>query len=443
MATRRGRRPSGPETLAAACQELGGAFVKLGQLIGSAPGMFGSPLADAFRCVLDTGPPVPFPEVAAAVEADLGRPLDELFSTFGERPVAAASLAVVHRATLPGGEAVAVKVLRPGIESVVDADLAVLTPLVRFLARQGVEAAAPAFLSGLRAQLRDELDLRIEAAAMTAFRERYRALGLERIVIPAVHPDRTGRRTLTMEFLDGVPIDDPRTVDWDGTDPRALLLELLRAWFTTAVLDGAFHGDLHAGNVMLLRDGRLGLIDWGILGRLDPATHWLLRRLLEVCLGDAAGWREIAEAYRVAGVSMHGDVGLSDRAAGAIFRAQFEPVLTRPLGRVDLKSLILTSRHVMAARRGTHEPESLRERLERLRASRRFARQLVDGGMRETAFDRANLLLGKQLMYVERFGKLYLPDVALLHDRRFLRTLLRSPGPPSPLGQAAGPHAFR
>lgn len=427
-----------------ACQALGGTYVKLGQLIGSAPGLFGPTLADAFRRLLDTGPAVPFSAVAAAVEAELCRPLDRVFAAFTEQPLAAASIAVVHRATLLSGEDVAVKVLRPGITETVEADLALLTPVIRGLARQGIEAAVPlhAFLSGLSGQLRDELDLRREAQAMSRFRETYRRHGIDRIVIPRVFPQFSGQRVLTMEYLDGIAIDDPALTDWEGADPRTLLLELLRAWFVTAILDGAFHGDLHAGNLMVLRDGRLGLIDWGILARLDRTTHWLLRRLVEACLGDPSGWRDIAETYRLAGVSMHEEFGLSDRSAAALVRAQFEPVLTRPLGRVELSSLVVTSRDVASATRDREGPESLRERAERWRATRRWARRVVDAGLQEKPFDRANFLLGKQLMYVERFGKLYLPDVALLHDRRFLRSLLRSPGPPPPIGPDADPRAF-
>lgn len=421
--------------MAQACQDLGATYVKLGQLIGSAPGVFGAAVSDPFRQLLDTGPPVPPGAVAAVIEAELGRPLEELFATFERQPVAAASIAVVHRATLPSGEAVAVKVLRPDVAAIVDADVAVLLPLIRFFARQGVEMIAPlhAFFSGLRQQIAEELDLRNEAAAMTEFREKFAAAGLDLIVIPHVHAELSGQKVLTMEWLDGVPIDDPRATDWGFADPRTLLLQLLKAWFTTAVLDGVFHGDLHAGNLLLLRDGRLGLIDWGILGRLDPITHWLFRRMLEACLGDPTGWRDVAEGYRFAGVSMHDDFGLSERIAASMAQAQLEPILTRPIGRVDLTKLVVTSRTVAAAAQPGRDDETFLERVRRIRTARRFWRRLVDSGVRESAFDRANFMLGKQLMYVERFGRMYLPDVALVNDRRFLRKLLQTPGPPSPL----------
>lgn len=444
VAAARGRRGAagvgGLSPVVVAFSELGATYVKLGQLIGSSPGVFGTACSDAFRSLLDTGPPLPAPVVRAVIEADLGQPVDALFSSFDDRPLAAASMAVVHRGLLPGGRPVAVKVLRPGIEAVVEADLALLTPVARFLACQGMErvAAVHSFLGGLRQQVAEELDLRNEADAMARFRGLFAELGLDRIVIPEVDPARSGRRVLTMELLDGVAIDAPEAVDWGGGDPRPPLLQLLRGWLTTAVTDGVFHGDLHAGNLLLLRDGRLGLIDWGILGRLDPATHWLFRRLLEACLGDVDGWRDVAEVYRVMGLSLQDDLGMSDAAAAAVARAQLEPLLTRPFARIDLAGLFVTSREAAAAmREGTGGRKRSRDRLDRWRAVRHHGRRVVAAGLREKPFDRANFMLGKQLLYVERFGRLYLPDVALLEDRRYVRRLLARPGPPSPLEWAA------
>ena len=433
---RRSQAGGALEPVVEAFQDLGATYVKFGQLIGSSPGIFGPAWSGAFRAVLDQGPALPAALVRAQIEAELGRPIDRLFSSFDDRPLASASIAVVHRARLPAGHPVAVKVVRPGIAAVIDTDVGILSPLVRFLARLGVEqvAAVHSFLGGLGQQVSEELDLRHEAAAMDRFRLLFARMGLDLIVVPEVYASHSGRGVLTMDLLDGVAIDDPASVDWNGADPRALLLQLLKGWFATAVLDGIFHGDLHAGNMLLLRDGRLGLIDWGILGRLDPVTHWLFRRLLEACLGDVSGWRDVAEVYRVMGLSMQDDFDMPDDVAATMARAQLEPILTRPFGRIDLTTLFVTSRDAAGAMPRAASVESGRERWDRWRTACRYGRRVVDQGLREQPFDRANFMLGKQLLYVERLGKMYLPDVALLHDRRFVRNLLASPGPRSPLG---------
>lgn len=427
----------------AAFQDLGATYVKLGQLLGSAPGVFGVEVSDAFRTLLDAGPAVPPAEVARIIEGDLGRPVREAFTWFDPIPIAAASIAVVHKAIVADGRPVAVKVLRPHIAEIVNADIALLEPVVRFLSRQGVESAAPVhqFLSGLQEQVTQELDLRNEASTMARFRSIYMAEGLDRIVIPEVHASLSGRNVLTMDFLDGVPIDSPEVLGQSDASPRELLLQLLKAWFITAVREGEFHGDLHAGNLLLLKDSRVGVIDWGILGRLDPATHWALRRMFEGSLGDESAWADVAEVYYRAGVTMQDEFGLSPEMATAIVRSQLEPILTEPFATVDLATLVVTSQDVArisgkgsSAQSGAERPaESLPERVRRVRAARRFARRMVDEGLRATEFDRANFMLGKQLMYVERFGRMYLPDVALLHDREFVEGLLASEGPPSPL----------
>ena len=150
-----------------ACEELGATYVKFGQLVASAPGVVGEEVADEFRNLLDRGPGVPFDQVRRIIELELGRPMRDLFREFDEKPVAAASIAVVHRAVLHSGEIVAVKVLRPGIASTVSADLDLMGPVIRFLAEQGSDQAAVLhnYLVGLRSQISEELDLRNEALA--------------------------------------------------------------------------------------------------------------------------------------------------------------------------------------------------------------------------------------------------------------------------------------
>src|SRR6185295_1377202 len=117
---------------------------------------------------------------------------------------------------------------------------------------------------------------------------------LPQVVIPEPFPALSGPRMLTMEYLDGVPIDDVARIAELGADPRPLIEQLVRGWFITALRDGTFHADVHAGNLLLLRDGRVGVVDWGIVGRLDARTHRFLRRTIEGALGDETAWDDIA-----------------------------------------------------------------------------------------------------------------------------------------------------
>lgn len=267
--------------LRTACEDMGATYVKFGQFVGSTPDIVGDAVAEEFRTCLDTGPAVPFERVRAIVEAELGRRIEDAFARFDERPFAAASIAVVHRAQLHDGTSVAVKVLRPGMESIVSADLALISAPVRFLARQGSDSAllVLSYLAGLREQVAEELDLRNEARSMDYFRRLFAELDLSLLAVPLVYHEISSRRVLTMQFLDGAAIDDLACIEEFGLDPKPLIRQLMQAWMLTAMYEGTFHADIHAGNLLLLRDGRLGMLDWGIVARLDPDTHGVVRSL--------------------------------------------------------------------------------------------------------------------------------------------------------------------
>src|SRR5436190_19096432 len=264
-------------------EDLGGTFLKFGQLIASSPSIFGDDVAHEFRGFLDSGPPVPFSKVQRAVELDLGRPLQQVYADFDTEPMAAASLAVVHRATLLDGRPVAVKVLRPDVERRIGTDLAVLRPLCAFVARQvavGIAGTLGGLVRGLETQISEELDLRNEARSLAWFRSALDLIGTERLVVPEVHCEASGRRVLTMQLLDGVAVDDEAGIAALRVDPAQLLRECIRVWFATTLCTGAFHGDVHAGNIVVRPDGTMALLDWGIVGRMDEATSRFFRRTI-------------------------------------------------------------------------------------------------------------------------------------------------------------------
>ncbi len=413
-------------------EELGATFMKFGQLIGSSPGMFGDAVAQEFRSCLDTGAPVPFDEVRRAVEADLGMPLDEAFWSFSESPIGRASISVVHKATTRDGRRVAVKVLRPGIEHQVARDLDLFQPLLDVVAKQTGEYAAGQLLSmfqGFRVQIGEELDLRNEARAMAHYRRLLAQVGLDRVTVPEVFTELSGPRVLTMEFFDGVPVDDLTTVAGYGYDPAPIVHEVIKGFLLTAIRWGTFHGDVHAGNLLLLPDGRVGVIDWGIVGRLDPQTHQFFRSLIQAALGDEDAWGDIARhALRMYGPVLEENLGMDEAQTEVFMRMALEPLLTRPFGEVSLADLLTAPQRQVAEVKGIETGDlTLRTIYRRFKEQRRVRAAAEAHGVYDSDFDRGIFMLSKQLMYFERYGKIFLSDVGLFEDEQFFRAALDAP----------------
>ena len=211
-----------------------------------------------------------------------------------------------------------------------------------------------------------------------------------------------------------------------GFDPGPLVQEVMRSFFLTTVRWGAFHGDVHAGNMMLLRDGRIGVIDWGIVGRLDPSTHRFFLALLSAAMGDESAWpvvtKHITDVY---GPAIGVAVGMSDDELTVFIRSIFEPALTRPFGEVSLAGIMQTIQLQMAEAQGVEAHQrSVRAILRRLRTQRRVRRMADQAGGLMSDFDRGTFLLAKQLMYFERYGRMFVSEVPILNDRAFIAQLL-------------------
>jgi predicted unusual protein kinase regulating ubiquinone biosynthesis (AarF/ABC1/UbiB family) len=271
-------------------------------------------------------------------------------------------------------------------------------------------------LDGFRRQVSEEVDLRNEAAAMAHYRGLLAEIDLPAVVVPQPVLELTSRRVLTMELLDGVAIDDISAIEGFGVDPAPLLEQVVKAWFLTAIIHGTFHGDVHAGNLMLLRDGRVALIDWGIVARLDPATHGFFRHLIAGALGREAAWDEIAVFFGEMFGPLLARADLSPARLAELFRPRIEAVLTKPFGEMSLGALISDNQREAAEADG----ETRLQRRERRRARRDVPQEPT----RTPPFNRGLFLLGKQLMYFERYGRMYLSDVALLEDREFYTELV-------------------
>jgi predicted unusual protein kinase regulating ubiquinone biosynthesis (AarF/ABC1/UbiB family) len=395
--------------LCATFRDLGGTYLKLGQLIASVPGLLGEEVADELRTLLDRSRPVPFGLVREQLEKATGDRLDATFAEIDPSPLGSASMAVVHRAVLRDGREVAVKILRPGLENLIACDLAILATLLpRIVERtaDGDPTLVRPMLSGLRGQLCEELDLRNEASTLARMATELPDAGLDLVTVPRPLLELTSRRVLVMEYLDGTAIDDIGAVTQRGLDPAPLVDQLVKAFLLTALRDGFFHGDLHAGNLLLLRDGRLGILDWGIVGRFEPDSHAHLRRVVRAALGDEDSWTEVLDwSMAQVGPALMQRFPVDEEAARGLLRVVLDQVFTTPIGQLDLSALFVDAALPVDFEPVEPPPSSV-------------------PGLDHDNFDRGMFLLGKQLLFYERYGKLYLGDRSLLDDREFFAPLV-------------------
>ncbi len=266
-----------------AAEALGPTYIKLGQIISAGDGLFPSELVSEFKKCRDQVKPEPFEIVRLTVEQDLGARLEDVFSHFEESPLAAASIAQVHAATLLTGEQVVVKVQRSTVASIVRKDLKVMAWLAPFLVgRIPVAALAnpPALVELFAETIVEELDFRMEAANMLDVSAMLHDLGQDRYIVPRPHPDLVTRRVLVMERVYGFNFDDVVGMQGAGIDTEDVVRTAMIAFMEGAIVEGIFHGDLHGGNLFVMADGRTALLDHGIVGRLSGARRNAFLRLM-------------------------------------------------------------------------------------------------------------------------------------------------------------------
>jgi ubiquinone biosynthesis protein len=279
---------SHPARLRQALEEMGATFVKLGQILSTRADLLPADWLAELSRLQDDVPASPWPAVRAQLEAELGRPIGEAFAELSPEPFAAASLGQVHAGLLPGGEPVAVKVLRPGVEREVELDLAVQRRLAALAARHGGLAGwEPRRLADeLARSLREELDYLRERRSLELFGRQLASVPGVRV--PRCHPAWCSRRVLTMERVGGVRIDDLDGLAGLGVDRPALARRLARLLFESTLHHGFFHADPHPGNFRVLDDGTLVVLDFGMMGFIPTADRdALLELLLAVVARDA------------------------------------------------------------------------------------------------------------------------------------------------------------
>ncbi|MDP9441756.1 MAG: AarF/UbiB family protein, partial [Actinomycetota bacterium] len=264
-------------------ERLGPTYIKLGQILSSGEGIFPDELVSEFRLLRDRVPAEPFSAVRRTVEAELGRSLEAVFSSFDQTPLAAASIAQVHVARLATGEEVVVKVQRPQVASLVRRDLAAMSWIAPVLVgRIPVSALAnpPALVELFAETIVEELEFRLEAENMLDVARVLADTDQRAMVVPRPHPNLVTRRVLVMERLDGFSFDDVAGMRAAGIDTSAVVRAGMVSFLEGAILYGVFHGDLHGGNLFVRPDGRVALLDYGITGRLDDKRRQAFLRLL-------------------------------------------------------------------------------------------------------------------------------------------------------------------
>jgi len=329
------RIPPTPD-YAAALVAIGPAAIKLGQALSTRPDLVGEKAAENLSQLQDDLPPAPFAKIKQTIESSFGAPLESLFSEFEEIPVGAASIDQDHRAVTTEGREVAVKVLRPGIEEEFARAIETYEWAAAQAERYGgeLERLRPRLVvAHFRQWTARELDLQREAASASELRENM--IAEPGYFVPEIDWRRTARRVLTLEWLDGIKLNDREALIEAGHDCNQLAGTLVRAFLRQAVVDGFFHADLHHGNLFALPDGRIAAIDFGIMGRIDRrARMWLAEILYGLITGN---YRRVAEIHFEAQyVPPHHNV----QEFATALRAAGEPIRGLPVKEISVGRML-------------------------------------------------------------------------------------------------------
>jgi predicted unusual protein kinase regulating ubiquinone biosynthesis (AarF/ABC1/UbiB family) len=374
-----------------AFERLGPAFVKLGQIMASSPGVFPEPLADACQRTLDEVPPFDSATARQIIEDDLGHPPEQLFRFFDDKPLSAASIGQVHACALPDGRHAVLKLQRPGVRALMTADLRILWRIAKLAERwDWLASADPVAIIEDTAYVNfQELVPALEAKRQSEFRERIWAFGDNRgITAPEVYWDWCGPRTICMERMTGTPLDEFEEMARRGIDGELVLRRGAKVWIEAVCVHGPFHGDMHAGNIWFLPDGRASFLDFGIMGELTPAYREVIKDILYTCMIDG-DFARIARAYRRVGV-FPPDAG-TDEELGMRLGMILGPMLEAGIGGMNLGEMLKMSIDLMDSY-GAKGPKEL-------------------------------VLIAKQLAYMERYAKAMAPDYQIIQDLYLIRNV--------------------
>ena len=370
---------------------LGPTYVKIGQIVASS-GMFPDAMSrPAMRCLQEV-PPFSFDLVRTTITEDLGLPPEQVFTSIDHVALSAASVGQVHAVVLPDGRQGVVKLLRPGIEESMNRDIRITYQLAKLLmhTKMGRRANATGMIRDLHKLTNQELNTSLEAWRQDSFRKHLHDFGDNHMVTsPEVYWEYCGSHMICMERVYGVPMDDFAAHAEMGFDAKANLRRGMKAWIEAMAIHGPFHGDLHAGNIWALDDGRACFLDFGIMGEFTPEWQQMVRDILYTFMVDH-DFARIIRGYKKLGI-ISGDLG-DDETLGAMLHMVFEPIMSSRMEDLQFAELFQQSLDIAAQLGDISAPEELS-------------------------------LLGKQFLYFERYVKGISPDYLMVRDPFLIKNI--------------------
>ena len=408
-----------PKTLRRIFEELGATYIKLGQFIASSPTLFPAEYVTEFQACLDKSPTVPYSDIKKIIQDDLKLPISSVFLSVDPVPLASASIAQVHRAVLRDGTEVVIKVRKPGVDATLMADLGFLlvaSKVIEFINPSVSAISLSNIVGDIRSSMLDELDFRKEAQNLINFRSFLEKNGITDATAPKPFPQASATRVLTMEYLKGVPLVDLEGIRRFTASPEATLISALRTWAATVATNDVFHADVHAGNLLVLEDGRVGFIDFGIVGSISDSFRAAIYSLFEGLMAD--DYRAVAAALVSMGATRGNvDIDRFGQDLAAVIRRinSIQPELV-----VEARST--GSSATVAASLVVDERETTQLVLEIVDVA-------TKNGLR---LPREFGLVLKQALYFDRYQKLLAPSLDPLRDVRlresFSEQVLGGPG---------------
>ena len=380
-----------PVILRMFCEDLGPTFIKFGQIVASSAGMFPDAYVKEFQKVLDRVKPFDYEDVRRTLDEELGAEKAAHLIDIDPKQLASASIAQVHTAKLRDGTPVVIKVQRPGIIPRCMADMRIMRRMAGIVARfsKNAELANPVgVIDDFTNTLTEELDFRKEAANLDKFNDIMRELGHKNIRAPVPQHEYTTRKVLVMERFSGLRVDKFEEIKAKGIDGESKLVDGLRAWFQCVVFYGFFHGDVHAGNLMLLDDDTIGFLDFGIVGRFDDKARYLVT---DYMIAFASGnYKRLAEIICEMGGTPD---GLDFDGFVKDLGETYAPLLTLSFGQVNYADFLpgiqrTATRH-------------------RMRMPNEF------------------ILITKQLLYFDRYAKSLAPKLNVFTDPRLVLGMMQ------------------